>query len=107
MRMGPHSMMGADPERVRAAVLKGSGVRRAWGFARPYRLAIIGFLITISFDAVIGLVPPLVFRAILDTAIPEGDKKLVVILASIVVLVAVVDALLGVLQRWYSSKVGE
>ena len=74
MRMGPHSMMGADPERVKGAVLKGSVVRRAWGFARPYRWPIIGFLVTIAFDAVIGLVPPLLFRAILDTAIPDARQ---------------------------------
>ena len=55
----------------------------------------------------IGLAPPLLFRAILDTAIPEGDRTLVVVLASITVLVALVDAGLGIVQRWYQARVGE
>ncbi len=107
MRMGPHSMIGSDPESVKGAVFKRSVLRRAWGFARPYRWAILGFLVTIVVAAIIGLVPPLLFRAILDTAIPDANKQLVVVLASITVLVALVDAGLGVVQRWYSSKVGE
>ena len=107
MRMGPHSIIGSDPERVKGYEFKGSVARRAWGFARPYRRAIFGFLITIAFDAVIGLAPPLLFRAILDTAIPDQNRTLVAVLAGITVLVAVVDAGLGVLQRWYSARVGE
>lgn len=105
--MGPHMMIGSDPEQVKGYEFKGSVVRRAWGFAHPYRLAIVGFLVTIAVDAIIGLLPPLLFRAILDTAIPEGDKTLVVVLATLTVLVALADAGLGVLQRWYSARVGE
>ena len=70
-------------------------------------MAIIGFLVTIVIDALIGLAPPLLFRAILDTAIPDGDRTLVVVLATLTVAVALVDAGLGVLQRWYSARVGE
>ena len=100
-------MIGSDPERVKGYEFNGSVARRAWGFARPYRWPILGFLVTIAFDAVIGLAPPLLFRAILDTAIPEGDRTLVVVLASITVLVALVDAGLGIVQRWYQARVGE
>ena len=61
----------------------------------------------IGVDAVIGLAPPLLFRAVLDTAIPEGDKTLVVVLATVTVLVALADAALGVAQRWFGARVGE
>src|SRR5262245_8458100 len=107
MRMGPHSFIGTDPERVKGYEFNGYGARRAWGFARPYRWPIFAFLITIAVDAVIGLAPPLLFRAILDTAIPERDRTLVIVLASITVVVAVVDAGLGIAQRWYQARVGE
>jgi ATP-binding cassette subfamily B protein len=100
-------MLGSDPEKIRGAELKGAVVRRAWSFARPYRWAILGFLVIIVIDALIGLVPPLIFRAILDTAIPEGDKQLVVLLAALSAVVALLDASLGVAQRWYSARVGE
>ena len=100
-------VLGSDPEAVRGATLDKGVARRAWAFARPFRWSILGFLVIIAFDAVIGLAPPLLFRAVLDTAIPEGDKTLVVILATVTVLVALADAALGVAQRWFGARVGE
>ena len=100
-------VLGSDPEAVRGATLDKGVARRAWAFARPFRWSILGFLVIIGFDAVIGLAPPLLFRAVLDTAIPEGDKTLVVVLATVTVLVALADAALGVAQRWFGARVGE
>ncbi len=76
-------------------------------FARPYSSSIIGFLISILVSAAIALVPPLLFRNIVDTAIPAGDKRRIVILTIILVVVAMGDAILSIVQRWYSSRIGE
>ena len=76
-------------------------------FARPYSSSIIGFLISILVSAAIALVPPLLFRTIVDTAIPAGDKRQIVILTIILVVVAMGDAILSIVQRWYSSRIGE
>jgi ATP-binding cassette subfamily B protein len=76
-------------------------------FARPYSSSIIGFLISILVAAAIALVPPLLFRTIVDTAIPAGDKRRIVILTIILVVVAMGDAILSIVQRWYSSRIGE
>ena len=76
-------------------------------FARPYSSSIIGFLISILVSAAIALVPPLLFRTIVDTAIPAGDKRRIVILTIILVVVAMGDAILSIVQRWYSSRIGE
>ena len=76
-------------------------------FARPYSSSIIGFLISILVSAAIALVPPLLFRNIVDTAIPAGDKRQIVILTIILVVVAMGDAILSIVQRWYSSRIGE
>jgi ATP-binding cassette subfamily B protein len=100
-------VLGSDPEAVRGATLDRGVARRAWAFARPFRWSIFGFLVIIGLDAVIGLAPPLLFRAVLDTAIPEADKTLVVVLATVTVLVALADAALGVAQRWFGARVGE
>jgi ATP-binding cassette subfamily B protein len=82
-------------------------MRRVVVFARPYSSSIIGFLISILVSAVIALVPPLLFRNIVDTAIPAGDKRRIVILTIILVVVAMGDAILSIVQRWYSSRIGE
>jgi ATP-binding cassette subfamily B protein len=49
----------------------------------------------------------LLFRTIVDTAIPAGDKRRIVILTIILVVVAMGDAILSIVQRWYSSRIGE
>jgi ATP-binding cassette subfamily B protein len=80
---------------------------RAWGFARPYRRWILLYLATIVFTSLLGLLPPLLFRSIIDTAIPTADRQLVVVLTTITVAAALGSALIGILQRWGASIIGE
>jgi ATP-binding cassette subfamily B protein len=58
-------------------------------------------------SALLGLVPPLVVKAILDTAIPNGDTALINWLAAAAVGAALADGVFQVVQRWASSRVGE
>jgi len=107
MRMGPHMMMPGDAEAVKGKRFKRSAIRRAWQFAHPYRGTIALFLIAILAAALLGLVPPFAFKYILDDAIPNEDKRLIVILAMVVVVAALADAALAILQRWCSARIGE
>jgi ATP-binding cassette, subfamily B, bacterial len=107
VRMGPHSLIPGDASAVRGARLRRDTLRRAWEFARPYRRQIAGFLTSILVAALVALVPPLAFRAILDDAIPSADRSRITVLATIVVVAALADALLAVVQRWFSSTIGE
>jgi ATP-binding cassette subfamily B protein len=100
-------MLPRDLEAVKDATVDRKVVRRAWTFARPFRWSIAGFLFTIILDAFLALVPALIFRAIIDKAIPAGNRREIWILGGITVLVAVADAGLGVGQRWYSARIGE
>jgi len=100
-------MMPRDTEAVRDVHLAEGTSRRVWGFARPYRTTIAIFLSAILVAALLALVPPLVVRSILDTAIPDGDRRLIVILASVAVAAALIDAGLQILQRWCSASIGE
>lgn len=105
--MGPHSLIPGDASAVRGTRLQQGTLRRAAQFARPYRLPILGFLASIVLAALVALVPPLAFRAILDDAIPDANRSRITVLASVVVFAALADALLAVVQRWYSSNIGE
>jgi len=107
MRMGPHLAMGSDPEAVRGASITPGVVRRVGRLARPYRPMLAGFLATIVAAAVIALAPPLLFRRIIDDAIPSGDRAGLHLLATLVVVAAVADAALAFAERWFSSKIGE
>ena len=107
MRMGPHMMMPGDTEAVKGVKLERTSLRRAWGFAHPYRGTIAVFLLSIFISALIGLVPPFAIRSILDKAIPNNDKHLIVVLAIVVVVAALADAGLAIVQRWCSARIGE
>jgi ATP-binding cassette, subfamily B, bacterial len=107
MRMGPHMMMGSDREAVRGRQLSQGSLRRAWRFAQPYRRTIALFLLSIVVAALVELIPPFAFRRILDDAIPAGDRGAITAIAAVVVVAALVDAGLAIVQRWCSSYIGE
>ena len=107
MRMGPHSLIPGDPHAVKGQKVRRATLRRAWVFAHPYRFHIAGFLAAILVSAVLGLVPPLLFRSILDTAIPRSDRGMITTLAVVLVVAALGDALFAIVQRWLSSTIGE
>ena len=56
-------------------------LRRIWTFARPYRRHIAVYSSAILAAALLALVPPLVVRQIIDTAIPDGDRTMITWLA--------------------------
>jgi ATP-binding cassette subfamily B protein len=100
-------MMPGDSAAVKGRRLERSLLRRVWTFARPYRLSIAGFLSAILLAAVLALVPPFVFRAIIDDAIPQADRSFIWSLASLAIGAAILDAVLAIAQRWYSARIGE
>ena len=91
MRMGPHHLIPGDKSAIEGTKVNRSSMRRVVVFARPYSSSIVGFLISILVSAAIALIPPLLFRTIVDTAIPAGDKRRIVILTIILVVVATVS----------------
>lgn len=82
-------------------------MKRVWQFATPYKWSIIGLLVSIFVAALLALVPPLLFRLIVDKAIPQADKNRIVTLTIILVVAALADAVLQIVQRWYSARIGE
>ncbi len=107
MRMGPHTMLGSDPSAVKGAPLGRDVLRRVLSFSRPYRTMLIGFLATIVLAAVIQLAPPLLFRQIIDEAIPKDNTRLLHLLAGLVIAAAVGEAVLSFFERWWSARIGE
>ncbi|HRE00755.1 MAG TPA: ABC transporter ATP-binding protein, partial [Ilumatobacteraceae bacterium] len=82
-------------------------VRRVLTFAKPYRLWLCAFVALIVVDALIGAAGPLLFRAIIDDGIGQGRRDVVIGLAIVVGALAVVAALNGLAQRWFSARIGE
>ncbi|WP_248257708.1 ABC transporter ATP-binding protein [Georgenia sp. EYE_87] len=81
--------------------------RRVLGYARPYRYQIFWFLLLVVAGALLVVATPLLLQRIIDDGVAEGDRRLVVVLASLVALVAVGEAVLTLVQRWFSTRIGE
>ncbi len=96
-------------EAMRTRRVNRETLRRVFGYVGPYRRILIGFVIAVVIDAVVMAVPPLLFRALIDHALPpkHHNRHLVLILAVTAVALAFADAMLSLLQRWFSSRVGE
>ena len=101
------SMMSADRDAIAKKKFGGRTIRRVLGFTRQYRLAITIFVGVIVLQALLGLAPALLFRQIIDVAIPQSRRGLLHVLAAIVIAAAVATAGLSFVERFYSSRIGE
>lgn len=82
-------------------------VKRILGYARPYKALITFFLITLVFASLLSVAQPLLFRRIIDQGITPGNASLVTWTAIFIALLAIADAGLGVVSRYYSARIGE
>src|ERR1700729_2300299 len=111
MAHGPGMMMMRGGFRMDPSVtkqkLKPGTIRRIAGYARPYRWKLTFYLIATALDAVITVVNPLLLRELIDNGIIARDEGIVIGVALTVAGVTLLDALLGVANRYFSSRIGE
>src|ERR1700753_3493383 len=107
---GPGMMMARgfrmDPS-VTKQKLKPGTIKRIAGYARPYRVQLTIYLIATAVDAAITVVNPLLLRELIDKGIIAKDEGIVIAVALTVAGVTIFDALLGVINRYFSSRIGE
>jgi ATP-binding cassette subfamily B protein len=94
-------------EQLRRRRVDRAVLRRVFGFVTPYKRLLTAFVVTVVGGAVATAVPPLLFRSLIDTAVPERDRTLVAVLAAAAVVLAFANALLSLVQRWFSARIGE
>jgi ATP-binding cassette subfamily B protein len=82
-------------------------IRRVAAYVRPYwpQAALMLGLMVVS--SLLALVPPLLYRDLLDNALPEGNVRRLNLLALGMIGIPVLTGLIGVAQRYFSSRVGE
>lgn len=98
---------GRDTKGLKGKKIERDLTRRVLRLARPYRGQLIGFVIAVILAAVASAVPPLILRSVIDTAIPDKDRQLVALLAGAAVFLALFNAVLSLIQRYYSARIGE
>ncbi|RTE04410.1 ABC transporter ATP-binding protein [Paenibacillus whitsoniae] len=103
---GPGGMGGRLSDRNRPkATLKDVSMKRILLLFRSYwgQLAVIIGLALLA--AVIGLIPPLVMKEIIDKAIPQGNMKLLAVMAVLMIVLPLLSGVLGVWQNHLNTKV--
>ena len=109
---GPGAMqlmhqMTRDGDQFRNQTINKETRRRVWSFAKPYKGMIISFLLTLVAASVLAVLPPLLFRQIIDVAIIDRNRGYLDQLAIIIVIAAFAAAGLALLERWWSARIGE
>ncbi len=86
-------------------------VRRIWAFAAPYRRWLLAFLLLTTLMAGIGVATPVlagqVVNAIVAADARSAAAATVVGLAAGIAALAVLEAVTGLVSRWFSSRIGE
>jgi ATP-binding cassette, subfamily B, bacterial len=95
-----------DPSVTRQRLKPGT-VRRIAGYARPYRWDLMIFLLATALDAVVTVSYPVLLGVIIDKGIIPKRTGVVLALAGVVVGLAVFDAFLSLVSRYFTARVGE
>ena len=92
---------------VKDQKLKPGTVKRIARYALPYKNSLILFLITVVIDALLVVSTPLLLRKLIDEGVVPGNANLVTRLALLVGIIALADALVSMVGRWFSARIGE
>ncbi|MQA94234.1 MAG: ATP-binding cassette domain-containing protein [Streptosporangiales bacterium] len=106
--MGPMGMRSfARDSSVTREKLQPGIWRRIARYARPYGRELIAFLVLMGLGSMIVVANPLLLKAIIDRGVTPGASSVVIALAVGVAGLALLEAVLGLAQRWFSARIGE
>jgi ATP-binding cassette subfamily B protein len=94
-----------DPSVLKHAIKPGT-TARVLRFAWPFMGMLALFLIVVCLDAGAVVIPPLVYRDLVNDGILKGNAALVIELASLAAFVYIVDAGLGLAQSTIAAAIG-
>ncbi|MBB5804360.1 ABC-type multidrug transport system fused ATPase/permease subunit [Saccharothrix ecbatanensis] len=81
--------------------------RRVLAFAGPHRPKLVVFLLLTVVSAVLAVSTPVLAGRVVDAIVGGRDVSVVVWLAVAIAGIAILDAALGLVERWQSSQIGE
>ena len=95
-----------DPDELKKAKLDRALIRRAWSFAKPYHGMLRVYSACIVLAALLGTVPPFIFKQLIDAATGR-DTGRVDLWALAAIAMAAVTTGLSLLNRWFGARIGE
>ena len=99
---GPRTVTAAEKAQAREVSL-----RRIGKLFKPYtwQLTIVTAIIVAS--SIVGVASPFLLRAVIDTALPDRNLRLLILLIAGMVGIAAVTSAFGVIQTWIATLVGQ
>lgn len=82
-------------------------LRRIGAFARPHRKQLVVFLMLSVVSAVLAVATPVLAGRVVDAIVRGDEPRVVVILAIFIAVIAVAEAVLGIVSRSMSARIGE
>ena len=82
-------------------------LRRIGRLFTPYRWQMALVTVIIAASSVVTVASPFLLRAIIDTALPDKNLRLLVVLVAGMIGIAAISSAFGVIQTWISTKVGQ
>jgi len=92
---------------VKKKQLSSGTLKRVMTYATEFRVYIFVYLSLLIFDSLLIVAAPLLFRRIVDTAIPNKDSGMVINMSLLIAGTAILGAALGLISRRMSSTIGE
>ena len=92
---------------VKKTTLADGTIKRVLSYATEFRGYIATYLSLLVIDSLLVVAQPLLFKQIVDVAIPNKDSRLVALLALAIAITAILGAALGLLSRKMQSTIGE
>ena len=82
-------------------------LRRIAAFFRPYRARVAVVLVAIIATSLLGLINPLLLKALIDVALPQRDWTLLNLFVGLMIVIPIVSGLIGVGQTYLNNVIGQ
>jgi ATP-binding cassette subfamily B protein len=97
------AMQGQQPRRT----FSRATLRRIWAFAQPHRRALAAFLLLSVTSALLAVATPVLAGEVVDEIVEGHSEARVIGVAVLIAGIALLDAVVGIAERWQSARIGE
>ena len=106
-RGGSRGPAKVDPRDRAQLALSPVDPRRVLALFAPHRLSIAAVMAIIVLSSALGLAQPFLLKAVFDDALPHNNTRVLVLAVGGMLAVTIATSLLGVVQTWMSTTVGQ
>jgi ATP-binding cassette, subfamily B, bacterial len=97
----------SSDQSVKNAKLRPGTLKRIFTYAIPYKSTFALFLFCLIADAILTVATPLLLRELIDQGVIPKDRTVVTTMAVAVAVLAILTAVINIVVRWISAKIGE